>query len=156
MNEANLARRPEGHATRARPTPEGVLHSRFRGARVSPAARHPKTSYRGSTAAALSYDPPRTIEQDRPTSHQRTAHTGPVRSSAEPPQPPCRSGELVTTRSRSRRHLPKVRYLSAKSDWPIVTRRLASPTPSAPRVSHSLSGFLPANPRGSVSRHIRP
>lgn len=156
MNEANLARRPESHATRARPTPEGVRHSRLRGTRVSPAARPPKKSYRGPTAAAMSCDPPRTIEQDRPTSHQRTAHTGPVRSSAKASQPPCRSGELVTTRSRSRRHLPKVRYLSAKSEWPIVARRLASPTPSAPRVSHSLSGFLPASPRGSISRHIRP
>ena len=34
--------------------------------------------------------------------------------------------------------------------------RFASPTPSALRVSHSLSGLIPPGPRGSVSRHIRP
>lgn len=88
MNEANLVRRPESHATRARPTPEGVRHSRLRGTRVSPAAHHPKTSYRGPIAAALSCDTPRTIEQDRPTSQQQQ-HT------------PDESGRL-----RERRSLP--------------------------------------------------
>lgn len=34
--------------------------------------------------------------------------------------------------------------------------RFASPTPSALRVSHSLSGLSPPGPCGSVSRHIRP
>jgi hypothetical protein len=34
--------------------------------------------------------------------------------------------------------------------------RFASPAPSAPRVSHSLSGLSPPGPRGFVSRHIRP
>ena len=34
--------------------------------------------------------------------------------------------------------------------------RFASPTPSALRVSHSLSGLIPPGPRGFVSRHIRP
>jgi hypothetical protein len=34
--------------------------------------------------------------------------------------------------------------------------RLTSPTPSALRVSHPLSGLLPPGPRGFVSRHIRP
>lgn len=34
--------------------------------------------------------------------------------------------------------------------------RFASPTPSALRVSHSLSGLSPPGPRGFVSRHIRP
>jgi hypothetical protein len=35
-------------------------------------------------------------------------------------------------------------------------RWFASPTPSAHRVSHSLSGLIPPWPRGFVSRHIRP
>jgi hypothetical protein len=34
--------------------------------------------------------------------------------------------------------------------------RFSSPTRSALRVSHSLSGLIPPGPRGSVSRHIRP
>jgi hypothetical protein len=34
--------------------------------------------------------------------------------------------------------------------------RFASPTPSALRVSHSLSGLIPPGPRGLVSCHIRP
>jgi hypothetical protein len=34
--------------------------------------------------------------------------------------------------------------------------RFTSPTPSALRVSHSLSGLSPPGPRGFVSRHIRP
>jgi hypothetical protein len=34
--------------------------------------------------------------------------------------------------------------------------RFASPTPSALRVSHSLSGLSPPGPGGFVSRHIRP
>jgi hypothetical protein len=34
--------------------------------------------------------------------------------------------------------------------------RFTSPTPSALRVSHSLSGLSPPGPCGSVSRHIRP
>jgi hypothetical protein len=34
--------------------------------------------------------------------------------------------------------------------------RFASPTPSTLRVSHPLSGLIPPEPRGSVSRHIRP
>jgi hypothetical protein len=34
--------------------------------------------------------------------------------------------------------------------------RFASPTPSALRVSHPLSGLIPPGPRGFVSRHIRP
>lgn len=76
MNEANLVLRPEYHATWGRPTPEGVVHSPFRGTHVSPAARHPKKSCCRQTAAAMSYDPPRAIVQDRPTSHQRTARTG--------------------------------------------------------------------------------
>jgi len=33
---------------------------------------------------------------------------------------------------------------------------VASAVPSALRVSHRLSGFLPPEPRGFVSRHIRP
>jgi hypothetical protein len=37
-----------------------------------------------------------------------------------------------------------------------LARRLASPAPSAPRVSHPLSGFIPSRPRGFVSRHFRP
>lgn len=37
-----------------------------------------------------------------------------------------------------------------------LARRLASPAPSAPRVSHPLSGFIPSRPRGSISRHIHP
>jgi hypothetical protein len=35
-------------------------------------------------------------------------------------------------------------------------RQFASPTPSALRVSHPLSGLIPPWPRGSVSCHIRP
>jgi hypothetical protein len=34
--------------------------------------------------------------------------------------------------------------------------RFTSPTPSAPRVSHSLSGLIPPGLCGFVSRHIRP
>ena len=34
--------------------------------------------------------------------------------------------------------------------------RFTSPTPSALRVSHSLSGLIPPEPRGLVSCHIRP
>lgn len=49
-----------------------------------------------------------------------------------------------------------VRCLSTKSASRIVARRLASPAPSALRVSHPPSGFIPSRPRGSVSRHIRP
>jgi hypothetical protein len=37
-----------------------------------------------------------------------------------------------------------------------LARRLTSPAPSAPRVSHPLSGLIPSGPRGFVSRHIRP
>lgn len=48
--------------------------------------------------------------------------------------------------SRSRRHLPEVLCLSAKSDTPIVARWIASPAPSALRVSHPLSGLIPAYP----------
>jgi len=50
--------------------------------------------------------------------------------------------------SRNRRHLPEVRCLSAESDVPIVARWIASPAPSAPRVSHPLSGLIPAHPCG--------
>jgi hypothetical protein len=35
-------------------------------------------------------------------------------------------------------------------------RWIASPAPSAPRVSHPLSGFIPAHPRGYISSHIHP
>jgi hypothetical protein len=49
-----------------------------------------------------------------------------------------------------------VRPLSAKSAQAVVTRRFASPTPSALRVSHPLSGLIPPGPGGFVSRHIRP
>ena len=34
--------------------------------------------------------------------------------------------------------------------------RFASPTPSVLRVSHPLNGLIPPEPRGFVSRHIRP
>jgi hypothetical protein len=37
-----------------------------------------------------------------------------------------------------------------------LTRWIASPAPSAPRVSHPLSGLIPAHPRGCVSSHIHP
>lgn len=50
----------------------------------------------------------------------------------------------------------EVRCLSAEAAAVIVTCRIASPTPSALRVSHSLSGFTPPTPRGSISRHIHP
>lgn len=50
----------------------------------------------------------------------------------------------------------EVRCLSAEAATVIVTCRIASPTPSALRVSHSLSGFIPPTPRGSISRHIHP
>lgn len=56
--------------------------------------------------------------------------------------------------SRSRRHLPEVPCLSAESDASIVTRWIASPAPSALRVSHPLSGLLPMHPRGCISSHI--
>lgn len=49
-----------------------------------------------------------------------------------------------------------VRCLSTELTWMVVTRRFASPTPSALRVSHSLSGLIPSEPRGFISRHIRP
>jgi hypothetical protein len=58
--------------------------------------------------------------------------------------------------SRNRRHLPEVLCLSAESDAPIVARWIASPAPSALRVSHPLDGFVPAHPRGCISSHIRP
>lgn len=48
--------------------------------------------------------------------------------------------------SRSRRHLPEVLCLSAKSDASIVTRWIASPAPSALTVSHRLSGLIPMHP----------
>lgn len=48
-----------------------------------------------------------------------------------------------------------VRCLSTNSSA-IVARRLTSPTPSALRVSHPLSGFIPQLPRGGLSRHCRP
>jgi hypothetical protein len=49
-----------------------------------------------------------------------------------------------------------VRCLSASSALVIVVCRLASPAPSALRVSHPLSGLIPPTPRGSVSSHSRP
>jgi len=49
-----------------------------------------------------------------------------------------------------------VQCLPTKSASRIVTRRLASPTPSALRVSHPLSGLIPSKPCGFVSRHFRP
>jgi len=49
-----------------------------------------------------------------------------------------------------------VRCLSTESVTMIVECRIASPTPSALRVSHPLSGFIPSSPRGFISRHIRP
>lgn len=49
-----------------------------------------------------------------------------------------------------------VQCLPTKSTSRIVTRRLASPTPSALRVSHPLSGLIPAHPCGCISSHIRP
>lgn len=52
----------------------------------------------------------------------------------------------LVSHSRSRRHLPEVRCLSAASDASIVARWLASPAPSALRVSHPLSGFIPMHP----------
>jgi hypothetical protein len=55
----------------------------------------------------------------------------------------------------NRRRLPEVRCLSAKSVTVVGTRRFTSPTPSALRVSHPLSGLLPPRPCGFVSRHIR-
>jgi hypothetical protein len=51
---------------------------------------------------------------------------------------------------------PRFGYLSAESDMPIVTRWLTTPAPSALRVSHPLSGLIPAHPRGCISSHIRP
>jgi hypothetical protein len=48
-----------------------------------------------------------------------------------------------------------VRFLSAYQPRRSLCR-FASPTPSALRVSHSLSDFSPPEPRGFVSRHIRP
>jgi hypothetical protein len=49
-----------------------------------------------------------------------------------------------------------VQCLPTKPASRIVTRRLASPTPSALRVSHPLSGLIPSKPCGFVSRHFRP
>jgi len=49
-----------------------------------------------------------------------------------------------------------VRRLSTESATTIVARRIASPAPSALRVSHPPSGFIPSQPRGLVSCHIRP
>jgi hypothetical protein len=50
--------------------------------------------------------------------------------------------------------------LGVRSPSAFLTRRslcrFASPTPSALRVSHPLSGLSPPGHRGSVSRHIRP
>jgi hypothetical protein len=48
-----------------------------------------------------------------------------------------------------------VRLLSAYEPGRSLCR-FTSPTPSALRVSHSLSGLSPPGPRGFVSRHIRP
>jgi len=48
-----------------------------------------------------------------------------------------------------------VRFLSAFEPRRSLCR-FASSTPSAHRVSHSLSGLSPPGPRGFVSRHIRP
>lgn len=54
------------------------------------------------------------------------------------------------------RHLPEVRCLSAKSARRSLTCRFASPTPSAPAVSHCLSGLIPPTPCGCISSHFRP
>jgi hypothetical protein len=67
-------------------------------------------------------------------------------TSGRRPDPP--EGGCPVSRSRNRRHLPEVQCLSTESDAPIVTRWIASPAPSALRVSHPLSGLIPAHPRG--------
>jgi hypothetical protein len=82
------------------------------------------------------------------TSHDHTHVVGATNSSTRGRLPDLPEGRIPASRSRNRRHLPEVRCLSAESDMPIVTRWIASPAPSALRVSHPLSGLIPAHPRG--------
>jgi hypothetical protein len=80
------------------------------------------------------------------------------------PWPPAESPQLVRQRRIRQtdspagccRRLPEVRCLSTKSARRSFMCRFASPTPSAPRVSHPLSGLIPPTPRGYVSSHFRP
>jgi hypothetical protein len=66
----------------------------------------------------------------------------------------CPKTGADVSHSRRRRHLPEVPCLSAESDASIVTRWIASPAPSALRVSHPLSGLLPMHPRSCISSRI--
>jgi hypothetical protein len=58
-------------------------------------------------------------------------------------------------RSRDRRHLPRFGAFQRNQMCRSLMRWIASPAPSAPRVSHPLSGLIPAHPRGCVSSRIR-
>jgi hypothetical protein len=53
------------------------------------------------------------------------------------------------------RHLREFVFLLTKEDQVIVECRFTSPTTSALRVSHSLSGLIPPDLCGLVSYHIR-
>jgi hypothetical protein len=64
----------------------------------------------------------------------------------------------MTDTSEQRTATPPMGFGASRRNQPrgSLARRLASPAPSALRVSHPLSGLIPSRPRGSVSRHIRP
>lgn len=66
---------------------------------------------------------------------------------------------VAQTRARSRRFAtPPLGFVAFRRNQRrrSLSCRFTSPTPSAPRVSHSLSGLIPPAPRGFISRHIRP
>jgi hypothetical protein len=88
-----------------------------------------------------------------PAATSRGPSDKPVHQERPPALP---EGRMPGSRSRSRRHLPEVLCLSTESDVSIVVRWIASPAPSALRVSHPLNGLIPTHPRGSISSHIHP
>lgn len=75
---------------------------------------------------------------------------------ASGPLGPVKGRRARDTQQEQNDTFPEVRFLSAKSTRLIVTCRIASPTPSAHRVSHPLSGLIPPEPCGLVSCHFRP
>jgi hypothetical protein len=102
---------------------------------------------------------PRMEERQSRTARSRGRTMGqPQEANRSIDRRPCRNRRSDTTERsapRSAEHLPEVRCLSAKTDARIVMCRLASPTPSALRVSHPLSDLSLTHPRGFVSRRIR-
>jgi hypothetical protein len=170
---------PERPAPRSPAPAEAVAGSEetFGAQRPKPSAnRWPATGPRTSHTAdsPLEFDGPST-EVDRPRRtrnpvsgrNRRRNHVTPAPAVTPP-------AKRATHRSRadSAHRIPKdptcvraavelsdtshgVRCLSTKSARGSLCR-ITTPTPSARRVSHPLSGFIPSKPRGFVSRHIRP